>query len=154
MIGPRSRSHAPGQVGIEGEGSSTWKTNLSAMGVAADQYVKASVGGMPIDLRGVRNQHCELVVRNSCGCLFDVVDLVEMRVVDTGNMNALAVPLDHDPFIEQHADAHGLQTRNHDDRIMVAEHAVHRCLEGVAELSHWLKRGFDRAKCLSSKVTG
>ena len=75
------------------------------MGVTADQYIKASMGGMAIDLRGVRNQHCELVVQNSNGSLFDIVDLVEMRIVDTGNMNTLPAPLYHDPFIEQHMDA-------------------------------------------------
>jgi len=49
--------YAPRQVRIKGKGRAARNTDLAAMGVAADQHLKAGMRGMPIDLWGMRNQN-------------------------------------------------------------------------------------------------
>ena len=57
------------------------------MGMAAEQQVEIGVGGLAIDLRRVRQEDGELVVRDLRGRLLDVVHAVVMGVVDAGEMD-------------------------------------------------------------------
>jgi len=56
----------------------------------------------------------------------DVVDPVVVRVVDADEMDALIAALEGFGLVEQHADPHFLQPRDHADRVVVAEHPEDR----------------------------
>jgi hypothetical protein len=56
----------------------------------AQQKVESGVGGMPINLGGMGQQNRKSVARNGGSCLFNIVDPIVMRVVDTGEIDILA----------------------------------------------------------------
>jgi hypothetical protein len=61
------------------------------------------VGGVAINLRGVGQQNRKGVGGNVGGCLFDIIDPIIMRIVDTGQIDALATPRELFALIEQYA---------------------------------------------------
>jgi hypothetical protein len=62
------------------------------MGMPAQQQVESGMASMAINLRGVGEQNGKGVGGNVGGRLFDVIDPIVMRVVDTGQIDALATP--------------------------------------------------------------
>ena len=88
---------------------------------------------LPVDLRGVRQEDRELVVRNPFGGLLDVVHAIEVGVVDASEVKSGAPALDRLPLVEQHPDAHLFQCRHHANRVVIAEHAVDRSFEFLAK---------------------
>src|SRR6516162_769009 len=87
--------------------------------------------GVSINLGGAGQQNRKSVGRNVGGRLFDIIDLIVMRVVDTGEINALAIPGERFALIEQYGlrahlgksvygvlgesrhDSHGPRSRGH-----------------------------------------
>ncbi len=100
------------------------------MGVPGEQGVEPGMGGLTVDLGRMREQNRECVGRNIGRGLLDIVDAEEMRVVDPGKMDLLAVADDRLRFVQQHLYAHVLQFWNHADRVVIAEHAIDRPLRG------------------------
>ena len=88
-----------------------------------------------------------------CG-LLDIVHAIEMRVVDAGKMNGCAAALDLHLLVEQHPDAHLLERWHHADRVVIAEHAIDRAVEVLAETADAGDRLGVRAECLSPVIAG
>ena len=78
------------------------------------------MGGLAINLRGVGQQNRKGVGRNVGRRLFDVIDPIVMRVVDPGQIDALATEEDRFALIEQYANSHFLETGDHANRIVIA----------------------------------
>ena len=49
-----------------------------------------------------------------------------MRIIDASQMNVRVAALNHHALVEQHVDAHSLQSWHHADRVVVAQHAIDR----------------------------
>src|SRR5450755_1012715 len=94
------------------------------MGVPTQQKVEPSMRGMAIDLRSMRKENRKSFVRNVRGGLFDVVDLVEMCVVDTGQIDLVAIARNGLALIEQHPNSHLFETGNHTNRVVIAQHSI------------------------------
>src|SRR5215469_17935681 len=57
LVGPSTCAHAPRKHRMECDRNRSGQTNLAATGVAAEQHIKARIGGLAIDLRRVRQQN-------------------------------------------------------------------------------------------------
>ena len=112
-----------------------WKTNLPAMGVAAQQELEVGVGGLPVNLRRVRDENRKRFVRDIGGSLLDIVDAVEMGIVNARKVDVRAAARDRLAFVEENLDAHVLEPGNEADRIVIAEDAVDRPLERSANFA-------------------
>src|SRR5262249_51240847 len=99
-IVPRAGSHGPGQGSVKLQRNPARQTDLTPMGVAGDEHFEACVCSLPIDLRGVRDQNGEFVVRYRRGCLGDVVKTEEMCVVDSGDVDTLIAAFDRLALVE------------------------------------------------------
>jgi len=66
----------PWQDRIESNRNGPGKTDLSAMGVATQEQTEIGMSGLAIDLRGVRQQDRELIVRDRGSGLFNIVNAV------------------------------------------------------------------------------
>ena len=86
----------------------------------AQQQVKSSMGGVAINLGSVGQQNRKGVGRDGGGCFFDIIDPVIMRIVDTGQIDALATPGDRFALVEQYANSHFFETGDHADGIVIA----------------------------------
>ena len=90
----------------------------------AQQEIESGVGGVPINLGGVGQQNRKGIGWNIGGCFFDIIDLIVMRVVDTGQIHALTTPRDSFALVEQYANSHVLETGNHANRIVIPQHPI------------------------------
>src|ERR1700693_916480 len=95
------------------------------MGVPTQQKVEPSMRGVAIDLRSMRKENGKSVVRNVRGGLFDVVDSVEMSVVDTGQIDTVAIARNGLALIEQHSNSHLFETGNQTNRVVIAQHSIY-----------------------------
>src|SRR5580693_1457764 len=120
MILPGARSHIPREGRIERDGSRTRKTDLTAVGVPAEHQVEPSMSGVSINFWGMREQNGKPIVWNVGGRLFDVVDSVIVRVIDSGQIDAVAPARDRLALIEQHPNAHLFETGNHANGVVIA----------------------------------
>ena len=71
------------------------------MGVACQEDVEIGMRRLPVDLRRVRQQNREGVMRDAVCGLLDIVHAIEMRVVDAGKMNGWAAALDLHLLVER-----------------------------------------------------
>ncbi len=83
----------------------------------------------------------------------DIIDLIVMRVVNTGEIDALAIPGKRFALIEQYPNSHFLETRDHANRIVIAQHPIHHFSEMGPQLLHALKRIIKWSKCRGSIVS-
>jgi hypothetical protein len=118
----------------------------------AQQQVESGVGGVAINLGGVGQQNRKGIGRNAGGCLFDIIDPIIMRVVDTGQIDALAIPRDRLALIEQDANSHFFETGDHANRIVIAQHPIHRLAKMGPQSLHALKRIIKWSECRASIV--
>ena len=102
--------------------------------------------GLAVDLRRVRQQDRELATWDRSRRLLDIVDAVEVRIVDPGQMQPGTILLDHVGFVQEHADAHVLELRDHADRVVVAQHPVDRAFQMRPHPRHALERGGPRGQ--------
>ena len=75
-------------------------------------------------LRGVGQQDGGGVLGDGTRRLLQVVHAVVVRVVDAGQVDDVAAPLQRRRLVQQHADLQRLQLRHHLDEVVVAENAV------------------------------
>ena len=115
--------------------------------------IKSGVGGVAINLRGVGQQNRKGIVGNVGGRFFDVIDPIEMRVVDAGQTDALATPRDRFALVEQYTNSHCLETRDHANGVVIAQHPIHRFPEMGPQSFHALKRIIKRSECRASIVS-
>ena len=81
--------------------------------------------GLPVDLRRVRQQHEKLTLGDVGARLLDIVDAIEMRVVDAGQMDLRRRRGSSVTFsLSSMRNAHVLELGDHADGIVVSEHAV------------------------------
>ena len=125
MVLPSARAHVPGYDRTQLDGNGARQTDLTAMGVPTQQKVEPSMRGVAIDLRSMRKENGKPVVWNVRGGLFDVVDSVEMCVVDTGQIDTVAIARNGLALIEQHPNSHLFETGNHTNRIVIAQHTIY-----------------------------
>ena len=71
---------------------------------------------------------------------------VEMRVVDTGEVDRLAPALDPRPFVQQHPVAHGLHAGDHADAVVVAQYRIGGALDLAEQLSETGQRRVEGPK--------
>ena len=86
----------------------------------AQQQIEPGVGGVAINLRSVGQQNRKSVGRNGGGRFFDIIDPIVMRVVDTGQIDALATPREEFALIEQYTNPHVLEAGHHANAIVIA----------------------------------
>ena len=123
---PRRR----GSTEIQRDGNRARQADLAAMGVAAEDQIEirhARPGDRSPACAKAEWKNASRGISRSR--LFDIVDPVIMGVVDAGQINALPVARDRLAFVEQHADSHRFEARDHADRVMVAQHAVNRAAQ-------------------------
>ena len=89
------------------------------MGMPAEQQVELDMGGVAINLGGVGQQNRKGIGGNRGGRFFDIIDPIEVRVVDTGQVDGLATPRDWLALIEQYANSHVLETGDHANRVVI-----------------------------------
>ena len=106
MVPPGARPQGSWQDGAERQGNAPWQANLPAMGVTADQHIEICMSGLPINLRCVRHEHRELLMRNAFCCLLDIVGSVEVGIINPHKMNVVPTPSDCLRLIHQHPDTH------------------------------------------------
>src|SRR5205814_400333 len=87
----------------------TRQTDLTAVGMPAQQQVESSVGGLAINPRSVRQQNRKAIGWNVLSCLLDVIDPIKVRVIDTGQINIVAASRDWLALIEQNPNPHVLR---------------------------------------------
>ena len=93
-------------------------------------------------------------MRNLRCRLFDIVCAVVMGIVNAGQMDALIAARDQLGFIEQHPYCHRFHSRNHADRIVVAQHAINRFPEMGAHPRQALKSLIEWTECFSPEIPG
>src|SRR6516165_10480333 len=152
MIFPSARAHLSRKHRIERQGNPTREANLASMRMPADQYVKISIGGLPIDFRSMGNQNGELIGRDSNYSLFDIVHSVKMGVIDADQMDAVLTALDRFCLVHQESDPQIFQPWQQSDGVVIAEHAVSRPPDGGSNASHFNKRRLEGSECLPPVV--
>ena len=89
------------------------------MSMTAQQQVETGVCALTIDFGRVGEQNRERVIGNfGCGFL-DVIDTIEVYVVDTGEVNLLAVTHNRHILVEQHSYPHAFEAGDHTDRVVI-----------------------------------
>ena len=136
------------------DGNGARQTDLTSMGVPTQQKVEPSMRGVAIDLRSMRKEYRKSVVWNVCGGLFDVVDSVEMCVVNTGQIDTVAIARNGLALIEQHPNSHLFETGNHTNRVMIAQHSIYWLSKKRPQPIHVLKCRLERAKGRPAIVPG
>ena len=92
-------------------------------------------------------------VRGHLGCgLLDVVDAIEVRVVDAGQIDLLVAPPDQRVFVQEHLNTQALEVRDHANGVVVAHHAIDLSPESLQKAQHVAKAGLVGAECSSTIV--
>ncbi|MGO4212447.1 hypothetical protein AB4043_16665 [Terriglobus sp. YAF25] len=81
--------HGARQLGIKGDRNRSRQADLAAVRMAAEHQGEAGVGGLPIDLRRVREQDGDGAGGNRACRLVDVVGAVVVGVVYTAEIDLL-----------------------------------------------------------------
>src|SRR6478672_1631143 len=153
MIFPSAGAHGAWQDRIKRDRDAARKADLAAMGMAAQQDIEGGMGSLPIHFRRVRDQNRKLFVGYRGSRLLDVFHSVEMGIVDTAEMEALAAALNNVALVEQQPYSHRLQSRHHANRVVIAEHTVDLALEAGNHARHSGERCVIRTPGLASVVT-
>lgn len=143
---PRPRPHPSWQHRLELDRNGSGETNLTAVSVSAQHEIKIGMGSLAINLRCVRQQDRELTAGYRESGFFDVIHSVEMCIVDSRQIDPLVLTDDCFAFIEQHANAHGFEPRNHLNRIVVAEHGVDWLFQMTSQSRDTIQRGLEGPK--------
>ena len=98
----------PRKLQLQRDWNAPRQADLAAMGVARQQQIEPSVGGLAINLRSMRKQDRKRIGRDVGGCLLDIVDPEEMGVVYSSEIDLLVAAGDHFEFVQKHANAHVL----------------------------------------------
>src|SRR5215469_14182466 len=124
------------------------------MGVATQQQTEVSMSSLAIDLRSVRQQDREFVVRDRGSSLFNIVNAVVMGIIYAGEIDALVAAHDGLALVEQHPDPYLLQSWNHADRVMIAQYPVNRAFEMRSDLRHPFESCIEWTEGLAAVIPG
>ena len=114
----------PRQNRIQRNRNRTGQANLASVGVAAEEQFEISVRRLAVDFRSMRKQDGKFVVRNIGRGILNIVGPVVMGVINAGQVDTLTVTDDHLGFVQQHPYSHFFQSRDHADRVVIAQHAI------------------------------
>ena len=101
VVGPGSGPHASRQDRIEDDRNGAGQADLTPMGVPAEHQIEPGMRGLPIDLRGMRQEDGKFANRDTGSRLFDVVHPVIVSIVDADEMDMIPAPLDYLRLVEQ-----------------------------------------------------
>ncbi len=151
--------HAPepkdlGRAASSVMGDAAGQANLPAVRVPAQQQIESRMRGLPVNFRRVGQKNREVFVRNCVRGFLDIVHSVKVGIVDPRQMNPLPAAFDDNAFVEQHSYPHRLQVGDHADRIVIAQNAVHRSFQSLAQPRHPGKGLIERSKSLPPIVAG
>src|SRR6476660_1268402 len=112
---PWPRAHMPRQNRTKRDRNRTGQANLTAVGMATEKDIEASMCGLAVNFGRMRQQDGESVARNF-GCRFlDVIDPIIMRIVDAGEVDRVISARNDLSFVEQYSDSHVFKFGNHEN---------------------------------------
>jgi len=91
-MSPRPRSESAQHSRFKKNGCAPWEADLSSVCVSAQHQVESSVCRLAIDLRRVGQEDRDAALWNSCRRFLDVVRAIEMRVVNTREVDRIVAP--------------------------------------------------------------
>jgi len=109
--------------GIGHQWIASGQADLSGMGMAAEEQVDFFQGGLFIDFRGMGKQNGHVLRRDGLQSLAQVGAVIKMIVINTAEMNFIALLFKGYRFIEQHVQAAFLQGGDKFYKIMVTQYA-------------------------------
>ena len=74
----------PWQNRIQTDRDRPRQTDLAAVGMAAQKQIKTGMCSLAVNFRCVLQEDRKPIVGNSGCCLFDVIDPIIVRIVDSG----------------------------------------------------------------------
>jgi hypothetical protein len=106
------------------------QADLTAMGMSAEIEVGPSRDRLRNNFGGMCQQDFESVRRDSGISCSKVMSPIEVRIIDSEQVQRLRLAVDRQRFIEQHAQAATLEIRHLFNEVMIAQDAVDPVLTG------------------------
>ena len=151
---PRPVNHIARALGVALNVHAPRQADLPGVRVPAEHEVIAGRRGVAVDLRRVREQDRWRAGRDRLARAMQVVGLVEVRIVHTGEIEAGTLALQHHRLVEQESVAGRFQRRHELDEVVIAEDGVHRRLEVAHQLGGILQRQVVGAAAAGAEVAG
>jgi hypothetical protein len=83
-----------------------------------------------------------------------IIETIEMRIVDAGEIELVAPALNLDMLIDQKSVSHGLHCRDHAERVVIAQNGVDSGADVRAQPFHAVKRRVMGSKGSGAVITG
>ena len=145
LVLPGASAHPSRQHRLQFDRNRPGQADLASVRMPAQHQIEIGVGSLAINLGCVRQQHRKCTLRDLQRSLFDVVDPIKVRVINSRQIDALIATCDRFTFIEQYLYAHSFHRRNHLNGVVVAEHAKNRLLKLSSHFCHPFQGRLERA---------
>lgn len=130
------------------------QTNLATVRMPGKEKTEAPRICLCVHFRRMAKKHLASVFRNTLQGAVKIMSLVEIGIVDADEVQALAVALDWDVFIQQSADTGSFQRRQLVEEIVIAQDRIGRSLQPRENLQTGIRCPGSIAKSRCTKISG